>query len=48
MFMKEKKAMVQKIAFFSPPKSSLKESKIPAIIAYLAITKEQVYNDLIA
>ena len=45
---KDKKAIVQKFVFSSAPKSTLKEPKIPANILYLAITKEQVYNALIA
>ena len=46
--MKDKEAMVQKTAFFLPPKNILKEPRIPIDIAHLTITKKQVYNALIA
>ena len=40
--------MVRKIAFPPPPKSTLREPRIPVGTAHLTITKEQVYNVLIA
>ena len=46
--MKDKKAMVQKTTFLLPPKSTLREQKIPVGTAHLTITKKQVYNALIA
>ena len=46
--MKDKKTLVRKAAFPSPPKNSLRKPRIPASTAYLRITKEQVYNALMA
>ena len=46
--MKNKEILVWKTAFPPLSKSSLKEPKIPARMVYLSITKEQVYNALIA
>ena len=46
--MKDKEAMVRKTAFPPPPKSTLREPRIPVGTAHLIITKEQVYSALIA
>ena len=46
--MKHKEAIIQKSTFLPPPKSTLKEPKIPVSTTYSTITKEQVYNPLIA
>ena len=48
IFIKDKKAMVRKTAFPLPLKSTLKEPRIPVGIGYLTITKDQIYNTLIA
>ena len=47
IFIKDKEAMVQKIAFLSTLKNTLKEPRILADIAHLVITKKQIYNALI-
>ena len=46
--MKDKETLVRKTAFPPPPKSSLREPRIPAGTAHLSITKEQVYYALMA
>ena len=46
--MKDKEAMIQKTAFFPPPKSTLREPRIPTDIAHLTIIKKQIYNAVIA
>lgn len=46
--MKDKKTLIRKTAFPPPPKSSTREPRIPAGTAHLSITKDQVYNALIA
>ena len=46
--MKDKETLVRKTAFPPPPKSSLREPRIPASTAHLSITKEQVYYALMA
>ena len=46
--MKDKKVMVQRTAFPPPPKSLLREPRISNGIAHTTITKELVYNALIA
>lgn len=46
--MKDKEVMVWRIAFPPPPKSLLRELRIPKKIAYTTITKKLVYNAFIA
>lgn len=46
-FIKDKKAIIQKIALFLSSKNTLKESKILIGIAYFVITQKYIYNTLI-
>lgn len=46
--MKNKETLVQRAVFSPSLKNSLRESRIPANIAYLSITREKIYNALVA
>lgn len=48
LFIKDKKTLIQKIAFPLLLKSGLKKLKIPANTSHLTITKEKVYNAFMA
>lgn len=48
MSMKDKETLVRKTAFPPPPKSSRREPRIPASTAHLSITRNHVYNTLMA
>ncbi len=45
---KDKETLVRKTAFPPPPKSSLKEPRIPAGTVHLSINRDHVYNALMA
>ena len=46
--MKDKKVIIQRTTFSLPPKSLLRESRIPNEIVHTTMIKELVYNALIA
>ena len=46
--MKDKEALIRKTLFPPPPKSIIRELRIRTGLVYLGITKEQVYDALMA
>lgn len=48
IFIKDKKALVQKSVFSPPLKGDLKQPRIPIGIAYQKVTQDQVYCAFVA